>query len=94
MTPARKAAFEKARKVRHDNRAKNKKLREKTEEELNKLKEYLKNKRQTKVNKSKINELKDLDTSSEEEAPKKKSLLKKQQKTVHYSSLSSSSSSQ
>ena len=44
MTPARKAAFEKARKVCDDNRAKNKKLKEETAAELNSLKEYLKNK--------------------------------------------------
>ena len=75
------------------------KLKEETAAELNSLKEYLKNKREAKINKSKINELKNLDTSSseeeeEEEAPKKKKAVKKAKQQVCYSSSSSSSGSE
>ena len=86
MTPARKAAFERAKKNRDDNIARKRKGKEDTEAELQKLKTHLKNKKDAKEAKKQIQELKQLDTSSEDEAPKKKKPSKKPKKVIYYSS--------
>jgi len=89
VTEARKQAFEKAKQKRAENIALRKQLKEKEQEEFNKMKEMKLKKKQTKEAKKKLLELQALETSSESEAEqvivKKK---KKPKKKIVYESAS------
>ena len=67
LTPARKAAFERALLVRKSNIIKKQNEKKVVEDELNSIKQFLKNKKDNKKTKQTIRELQELETSSSSE---------------------------